>query len=316
MILCVAASPSIDKLFEVDVVQVGRIHRPRSFVQVPGGKGLNVARAAHGLGADVMATGILGGHAGRWIEEALAGEGVPARFAWAEGETRASLSVADDTDRDLTEFYERGPDIGLDGWAGLEAVVQELLPGASWLTISGNLPVGAPPDGYARLIAAASDAAVPVALDSRDEALALGVKAGPHLVKVNAEEGAALLGRAIETLVEARDAAIKILRTTGSGDRIAIVTRGSDGAVVATGAGGVLRGRLYTKGPYPVGSGDAFLAGFVTALDAGESPRQALCLALGAGTANAETPGAGRLDPERAKELASRAEVDQIAMPD
>jgi fructose-1-phosphate kinase PfkB-like protein len=142
------------------------------------------------------------------------------------------------------------------------------------------------------------------------------VKAGPHLVKVNAEEGAALLGRDIATLDDARDGAIEILRMTGGDGRIAIVTIGAEGAVVATGAEEILRGRLYTKGPYPVGSGDAFLAGFVTALDAGESPRQALCLALGAGTANAETPGAGRLDPERAKELASRAEVDQIAMPD
>ena len=65
MILCVAASPSVDKLFEVGRVEIGAIHRPDGFVQVPGGKGLNVARAAHALGAEVIATGILAGHAGR-----------------------------------------------------------------------------------------------------------------------------------------------------------------------------------------------------------------------------------------------------------
>ncbi len=50
MILCVASNPSIDKLFEVDRLQPGRIHRPTGFVQVAGGKGLNVARAAASLG--------------------------------------------------------------------------------------------------------------------------------------------------------------------------------------------------------------------------------------------------------------------------
>ncbi|MGH2579495.1 MAG: PfkB family carbohydrate kinase [Actinomycetota bacterium] len=56
----------------------GRRHPPSNrFRSGPGGKGLNVARSAHALGADVTATGILAGHAGRWIEEALAAEGVP-----------------------------------------------------------------------------------------------------------------------------------------------------------------------------------------------------------------------------------------------
>ena len=312
MILCVAASPSIDKLFETDAVEPGRIHRPQSLVQVPGGKGLNVARAARALGAEVMATGILAGHAGKWVEEALAAGGIPARFAWVDGETRSSLSVADRTDRGLTEFYERGPDVGAEGWSRLETMVGELLPEASWVTVSGNLPVGAPPDGYARLIAAAAAAGVPAALDSTDEALALGVKAGPRVAKVNAEEAGTLVGRTIGGLEEARAAAVEILGAVGPGDGIAIVTLGAEGAVVASGNGETWVGHLYERGPYPVGSGDAFLGGFVTALESGNSVRDALCLALGAGAANAEVPGAGRLEPGRARELAARAEVDRI----
>ena len=59
----------------------------------------------------------------------------------------------------------------------------------------------------------------------------------------------------------------------------------------------------------PVGSGDAFLAGLVVALDRGDGWAEALQLALGAATANAELPGAGRLDPARAVSLAAQAEV-------
>jgi fructose-1-phosphate kinase PfkB-like protein len=66
---------------------------------------------------------------------------------------------------------------------------------------------------------------------------------------------------------------------------------------------------MYVRGRYPVGSGDAFLAGLVTALDRGDGWEDALRSALGAGAANAEMPGAARLDPDRARALASQAEI-------
>jgi len=94
VILCVAANPSIDRLFEVERLVPGAIHRPADFVQVAGGKGLNVARAAASLGGRVQAAAILGGHAGRWIAEQLEEEGIELHPVWAAAETRSSLSVA------------------------------------------------------------------------------------------------------------------------------------------------------------------------------------------------------------------------------
>jgi hypothetical protein len=47
----------------------------------------------------------------------------------------------------------------------------------------------------------------------------------------------------------------------------------------------------------------------VTGLDGGDAWDEALCRALGAATANAELPGAGKLDPARAAELSAQAEV-------
>jgi 1-phosphofructokinase family hexose kinase len=282
---------------------------------VPGGKGLNVARAASSLGADVLAVGTLAGHAGRWLEEALKAEGVAAAFAWAEGETRSSLSVADRETGGLTEFYERGDDIGPDGWSRLEAVVRGAVVGASWMTMSGNLPLGAPDDGYARLIAIARDAGVRSALDARDAALAEGIAAKPDLVKVNAEEASALLGVAVTDVASARDAACEIAARLGEGGA-AIVTLGADGAVVADPGGDVRHGQLYAQGSYPVGSGDAFLGALVHALDRGDTWSDATRLALGAATANAEIPGAGRLERSRAEDLARRADLRRHDGPD
>src|SRR5437660_12057623 len=137
MIVCVAGNPSIDKLFVVDRLRPGEIHRPVDFVQVPGGKGLNVSRAATTLGADVRVVAVLCGHAGRWIESALADQGVSGWFLWESGETRSSLSVADQETNSLTEFYEEGTPLGEPAWQALEAAVRGLLNDASWLTLSG-----------------------------------------------------------------------------------------------------------------------------------------------------------------------------------
>ncbi|HEY7076255.1 MAG TPA: PfkB family carbohydrate kinase, partial [Solirubrobacteraceae bacterium] len=177
MILCVAITPSIDRLFEVARLVPGAIHRPERHVAVAGGKGLNVARAAAALGAQVRAVAPLGGHAGRWIAAELAREGIAADVVDVPGETRSCLSVA--AGGELTEFYEHAAPLGDDGWERLERAVAARLPEARWLTLSGSLPAGAPPDGHARLIAAARAAGVRVAVDTHGEPLEHALRARP-----------------------------------------------------------------------------------------------------------------------------------------
>jgi sugar/nucleoside kinase (ribokinase family) len=91
-----------------------------------------------------------------------------------------------------------------------------------------------------------------------------------------------------------------------------VVTRRADGVVVAAPDGRRFEGTLYVRGPYPVGSGDAFLAGLVASLERDPDWPTALRLALGAATANAETPGAGRFDLERARALAGNAQLREL----
>jgi fructose-1-phosphate kinase PfkB-like protein len=104
-------------------------------------------------------------------------------------------------------------------------------------------------------------------------------------------------------------AASKLRDLAGGDGHAGVVTRGAEGVVLAAPDGTMYEGRLYVRGRFPVGSGDSFLAGLVTALDRGDGWEEALRLALGAATANAEMPGAGKLDPDRASALAAQAEV-------
>lgn len=312
MIVCVAANPSIDKLFEVERLVRGQIHRPIGFVQTAGGKGLNVARAAHGLGAEVQVVAILRGHAGIWLEETLLAEGIGGGFVWTHGENRSCLSVADRGADALTEFYEDGPVAPEATWFELmDAAIRRFTPGG-WLTISGSMPRGLPADGYRDLVKEAGAHGMRVALDAEGEPLRLALAAGPDIVKVNVSEATDLLGAPGSSRDDALNACARLRELAGGDGRAGIVTRGAEGVVVSAPDGRRYEGVLYEHGRYPVGSGDAFLAGLVVGLERDEPWPATLRLALGAAAANAELPGAGRVDASKVGDLAARADVREI----
>ena len=153
-----------------------------------------------------------------------------------------------------------------------------------------------------------------VALDSEGERLRFALWGGPDVVKVNAREAGELLDVRTETRAGAVTAARELRERAGGQGHAGLVTRGADGVVLCAPDGSCWEGRLYVRGRYPVGSGDSFLAGLVVALDRSDDAAwgEALQLALGAATANAELAGAGRLEPARAVALAAQAEVRPI----
>ena len=300
-LVCVAPNPAIDRVYEVERLIAGAIHRPTVSVAVPGGKGLNVARTAHTLGADVVAVTILRGHAGSWIEEQLAQRGLRLRAAWASGETRTCVSVRDPATDGLTEIYDSGQPVTPEAWAELERLVaEELAGGAELMTISGGIPPGVDDDAFGRICQAARESGVRALVDVYGPGLVGALRDRPWLVKVNAAEAGELLGRAVETEREAVAAAAEIRR---QGAEVAIVTLGRSGAVVSMAEGEIRLSPPTVVGPYSVGSGDAFLGGLAAGLLAGQTVPVALRLAAGAAAAAAQMPGPGNLDPDLARSL-------------
>lgn len=300
MIVCLSPTPAVDRLLEVrGPVAVGAIHRPHNVVAVAGGKGLNAARAAARLGADVRAVAPLGGANGDWIETQLRAAGLTVHRVPTGAEPRVCVSVAG-AGQDLTEFYEGAPELTTDEWDAFTQAVRVAAAGASWVTLSGSLPPGAPADGAATLLEAARAAGAKVALDGRDEDLVVGLRAAPDLVKINEHEAHELLGAG---------ATAHALRPPGG---VACITRGAAGLELATGDR-VLRATPPARGRYPVGCGDVTLGALVTARDAGADWPEAVALAVGAAAAAAQVPGAAVFDPARARELAATVDVVSTA---
>jgi len=296
-LLFVAANASIDRLYELDRLVIGEIHRPRLTIAVPGGKGLNAARAASTLGGAPTAVGIVAGRAGDWIVERLVELGIDAHMARATGETRTCVSVLDRSTGELTEIYERGAEIEPAAWDALEAIIRaELQSGdVAAIALSGSLPPGAPPDGYGRIarIGAAAARPVPILADTYGPALAAVLVERPAIVKLNATEASEATGVPVSDARSAADAAAR-LRDAGAGS--VIVTLGLEGAVIVSGGERTHLVPPDVHGSYPGGSGDAFLGGFAVAHARGEPIVKAARLGLAAGVANAQIPGAGELD--------------------
>ena len=127
MIITVTLNAAIDKTLEVPNFTPGRRHRTVDQRTMPGGKGVNIARAIKRLGQPVIATGFAGGATGTRIVEALDDESILNDFVRIREESRTNTAVLDPTTGMQTEINERGPAV-ID--AGARAVPREAaLPG-------------------------------------------------------------------------------------------------------------------------------------------------------------------------------------------
>src|SRR4051794_19144235 len=97
MIITVTLNTAIDKTLEVPNFRIGRRHRSVAQATMPGGKGVNVARAINLLGPPVIAPGSAGGSTGRRRVAALTAESGLAVFGRIGEESRANPAVLDPT---------------------------------------------------------------------------------------------------------------------------------------------------------------------------------------------------------------------------
>lgn len=309
MLLTVTPNAALDKLYVLEHFAVGRVHRPTDVRVFAGGKGINVARAARTLGADALATGFLGGHTGGELRERLVREGIPEAFQQIAGETRLCLAAIDTVARTQTEINEPGPFVTEDEQRAFRDRFLSLLEMSETVAFCGSLPTGVAPEFFQRLLADANRKGARTVLDTSGEAFELALQERPTIVKPNAAEASALLGREIETVGDAAGAARELL---ARGVSIAAVTLGRCGAVLADASGAWYAQPPEVDFASAVGSGDSFVAGLLVALDAGGSPTDALRYATAAGAANAATLGAGCLERHLVENLAPRVTVTPL----
>jgi len=314
MILTVTVNAAVDKTLTVANFQLGHRHRAQQGLIVPGGKGINVARTLKRLGDPVIATGLAGGRTGVHILDGLSQEGILNDFVRIGAESRTSTAVVDPTSGLQTEINEYGPEVTVDEIATLLEKIRYLSGAVKVVVFAGSLPRKVDTGFYADVVRDMHKRRVRTVVDTEGEPLRLALAAEPNMIFPNQREAEALVGHEFQTDEDFQNALLE-LRDRGAANAVITLKTGCY-ALLASGGRG--RHRMYRawipriEAVSAVGSGDAFLGGFVSAQQTGRGEADCVRHGLAVGAANTQTVGAGVFDLRDVPRYAAMVEVEEI----
>lgn len=282
MIVTVTMNPAIDKTVEIDRLLPGGLNRIKKVEYDAGGKGINVSKTIRELGGESIATGFLGGNAGKTIQSVLDERKIRNDFIWVEGETRTNTKVFEENGA-VTELNEPGPVIGeaqmgelmkkLEGYAGNDTL----------FILAGSIPSGTDKQIYAQIIRRVHEKGAKVLLDADGELFRNALAAGPDIIKPNRtelEEYAGIDYRASDK--ELLELARKLMEY---GPETVAVSMGKSGAMMVRKGYEVKSPALSVKAHSTVGAGDAMVAALAYSWDhqSDDDETVRLCMAASAG---------------------------------
>ncbi|MDQ4045438.1 MAG: 1-phosphofructokinase [Chloroflexota bacterium] len=306
----VTLNASVDTTYVLEQLCQGDVNRVQRKLAVAGGKGNNVARVLATLGHTVIATGYVGGLAGQYIEHGLQAAGIETAFVPISGESRTSLAIIEQTSGSVTEIREQGSDVSQEDGERFLKVLERLSANVDAVVLSGSLPPGLPDDFYARAIQRLHASSAEVVLDTSGVALRHGLHQRPSLIKPNASEMSALMGRQASDEEQAAYAQ-RLIGSALAAEGAVLLSLGERGAVLVTRAAKIFASAPRVDVRSPVGSGDAMIAGYLDARAAGMDIEATLRNAVAAGSAAAMHLTPGTVEPSDLWKLRESVRVSQ-----
>jgi 1-phosphofructokinase family hexose kinase len=315
MIITVTLNAAIDKSLEVPNFRLGRRHRTLQQETSAGGKGVNVARMLKTLDQPVIATGFTGGPTGTRIVEELTKDAILNDFVRIKDESRTNTAVLDPTNGEQTEINERGPAVTGGELELFREKLMYLARGAAIVVIAGSLPRNVEADVYAGFVKDLRKLGLVVVIDTDGDPLRHAVRAEPHVVSPNVLEAEELVGHEFND-DEDRIIAVREMTTLGAQEAIMTVPDGCFAQVIDEGEPRLYRVYIEPREAVAtIGSGDAFLAGYVAARYAGKPPAECLRFGVACGAESVQRLGAGELDPQKVERLVGEVDVRRLVAP-
>lgn len=309
MIITVSMNPAIDKTVEISKLIPGGLNRIQKVEYDAGGKGINVSKTIRELGGESIATGFLGGNAGKTIENVLNDRQIRNDFVWVDGETRTNTKVFEENG-EVTELNEPGPVITEEQMKALLDKLEGYAEKDALFILAGSIPSGVDKQIYADIIRLVHAKGAKVLLDADGELFRNSLDAGPDMIKPNRvelEEYAGIDYRASDE--EILQLARKLLE---KGMDTVAVSMGKSGAMMVRKGYEVKCPALSVKAHSTVGAGDAMVAALAYSADQGldhdETVR--LCMATSAGAVT--TVGTKPPKKEVVEELKKQVMIERI----
>jgi len=299
-IVTLTMNPALDIATATDVIVPSTKLRCDEPCYDPGGGGINVARAVHLLGGEVLAVFPVGGASGHMIQSLLGHEHVPQIALAVAGVTRESLAVVERQSGKQYRFLLPGPPLAPHDQERCLAALAAHAGGAAYIVASGSLPPGVPHDFYARVGELARGCGARFVLDTSGEALN-GAGSGIFLIKASLRELGQLCGTEV-TGAAAQEEAARAVIAEGRCE-VLVVSLGAEGALLATRDGCQRFPAAPVDALSSIGAGDSMLAGILVSLVRGRSLADAVRFGAAAGAAALLRPGT---------ELCRREDVERL----
>ncbi|MCX2898612.1 1-phosphofructokinase [Pseudomonas mandelii] len=271
-ILTLTLNPALDLTVQLARLEPGQVNRSDEMHTHAAGKGVNVAQVLADLGHQLTVSGFLGADNPQAFDALFAKRGFVDEFIRVPGETRSNLKLAESDGR-ITDVNGPGPLVSDAAQQALLDRLEQIAPGHDAVVVAGSLPQGVSPAWLQALIERLKHLGLNVALDTSGAALRAALKAGPWLIKPNAEELAEVFDCAVESVTAQAEVASRLH------------AQGIEHVVISHGAQGVnwfsVGSAMHATPPKvsvasTVGAGDSLLAGMLHGLLSADTPEQTL----------------------------------------
>ncbi len=307
MIAVITLNPAIDKMCEVKTLKVGEVNRIENIRLIPGGKGINVARALRNLGEDVIVSGFLGKDNSEIFEAEFKSLFMDNHFVMVDGYTRTNTNIKSESA--MTEILEPGFSVNSDKIGLFNKEYDTIISGVKAVIISGSICQGAEPSLVKRMIDEANKKGVNVILDTSGDNLKAGLEAKPYFIKPNKRELETLLGLELKD-DEIKDKAREVLERYGLGEMV--VSLGEDGFIYLDG-----KNSFKVTGPKidaisTVGCGDTLVGAYAYSLSGELELDEKLKLMYSASAASALNIKGGVWDENDRKDISKNVVITTI----
>ncbi|MEN6356874.1 MAG: 1-phosphofructokinase [Armatimonadota bacterium] len=300
MISTVTLNPALDKTIHISKLAPNDTNRVISLETDAGGKGINCSRMLSRLGAETTALAFLGGNTGDFIRMVLDKAEIDLEIVPTQRPTRTCIAVEESANVPPTTFNERGGPIEHQELVTMIEKVKDISRKCKYMVFGGSVPTGINQDVYKVLIEIAQAGGAKAVLDADGEALSVGLKAKPFMIKPNRDEAERILGKQFESIADAARGALSLAER---GIELVVISLGKQGAIAC------YENEIYyavtpaVKTISTIGSGDSLIAGILWALENGRDVQDALKAGCAAGAATAMSSGT---------DIGSREDVDKL----
>lgn len=290
MILTITLNLAIDKVIKTKALKSNGLNRVEVVSSLPGGKGVNVARAINSLGEKAVVSGFAGGFNGRFIERKLKEEGLTPMLFKIEQESRI-CNIILDKEGAVTEIYEKGPVVKVQTGNDYLKYAKNFSE-FDFVAISGSLPEGLRKDYYARLIRKFNENQK-IFVDFSGEVLIKALETRKcFMMKVNMNEFESTFSL---------DATSRNLESISKEFNVPVIsiTFGEEGSIIHFEKSTYrLWSQFKVKVVNPVGAGDAYLGGFIYKFSKSYNVLESTKVALASSISNVTLLEGGKINKD------------------